>query len=352
MVIDHVAQRVVWARPGKDAATLGEFFKELGPERCKQLEAVTIDMSAAYIKAVTEASPSGDDDLRPLPRPAARPRRGRRGPCRAEREVRDSRGTEGGQGPQAYALHPAQEPLEPDQPRGREARPVAAHQQAHLPRRHDEGRARRHPRRARRRCRAASSSATGFHGWAARSRSLLEPFKKLARTVKEHFEGILAYIPLRLNNGRTEGMNGKIRTITRRSYGFHSASNLIALIFPLLLWDLPAARAQVRPDQDGGDVHSLRRRTSRAARDRRRAVLRWPAGALRLRLAQRRLDRLSRGKERGRKVSGRPRGAPSCSTVGHLVALSRYAPTKRVGEPEIRPYVRRSRWSPGCCLQR
>jgi transposase len=66
-------------------------------------------------------------------------------------------------------------------------------------------------------------------GWAARSR--LEPFKKLARTVKEHFEGILAYIPLRLNNGRTEGTNGKIRVITRRSYGFHSATNLIALIF-------------------------------------------------------------------------------------------------------------------------
>jgi transposase len=65
--------------------------------------------------------------------------------------------------------------------------------------------------------------------WANRSR--LEPFKKLARTVKDHFEGILAYIPLRLNNGRTEGTNGKIRTITRRSYGFHSASNLIALIF-------------------------------------------------------------------------------------------------------------------------
>ena len=57
VVIDHIAKRVVWARPGKDAATLGEFFKELGPERSKQLEAVTIDMSGAYIKAVTEASP-------------------------------------------------------------------------------------------------------------------------------------------------------------------------------------------------------------------------------------------------------------------------------------------------------
>ena len=26
-------------------------------------------------------------------------------------------------------------------------------------------------------------------------------------------------------------MNGKIRTITRRSYGFHSSANLIALIY-------------------------------------------------------------------------------------------------------------------------
>jgi hypothetical protein len=34
-----------------------------------------------------------------------------------------------------------------------------------------------------------------------------------------------------LSNGRTEGTNGKIRTITRRSYGFHSAENLIALIY-------------------------------------------------------------------------------------------------------------------------
>jgi transposase len=66
-------------------------------------------------------------------------------------------------------------------------------------------------------------------GWADRSR--LDPFRKLAGTIKEHFERILAYIPERLNNGRTEGTNGKIRTITRRSYGFHSASNLIAMIF-------------------------------------------------------------------------------------------------------------------------
>ncbi|MCP3916478.1 MAG: transposase [bacterium] len=33
------------------------------------------------------------------------------------------------------------------------------------------------------------------------------------------------------NNGRVEGLNGKARTITRRSYGFHSASALIAMLF-------------------------------------------------------------------------------------------------------------------------
>ena len=68
-------------------------------------------------------------------------------------EVRDSRGP---RRPRSSSVRASSctRTLEPDQPRGREARPVAAHQQAHLPRLHDEGRARRHPRRARRRCRA------------------------------------------------------------------------------------------------------------------------------------------------------------------------------------------------------
>ena len=57
VIVDHVRGAVVWARPGKNAATLNAFFTELGKERCAQLEAVTLDMSAAYLKAVTEASP-------------------------------------------------------------------------------------------------------------------------------------------------------------------------------------------------------------------------------------------------------------------------------------------------------
>jgi transposase len=64
--------------------------------------------------------------------------------------------------------------------------------------------------------------------WALRSR--LAPFVKLARSIRAHTEGILAYIRTGLSNARTEALNGKIRTLTRRAYGFHSATALIALI--------------------------------------------------------------------------------------------------------------------------
>src|SRR5690606_33924465 len=58
----------------------------------------------------------------------------------------------------------------------------------------------------------------------------LKPFAKVARTVRQHLDGIVAYVATGLSNARSEGTNGKVRTITRRSYGLHSASALIALI--------------------------------------------------------------------------------------------------------------------------
>jgi transposase len=64
--------------------------------------------------------------------------------------------------------------------------------------------------------------------WARRSR--LEPLKRVAHTISKYADGILAYVRSGLSNGRTEGLNGKARTITRRAYGFHSASALIALL--------------------------------------------------------------------------------------------------------------------------
>jgi len=65
--------------------------------------------------------------------------------------------------------------------------------------------------------------------WASRSR--LDPFIKLARTIRRHRDGILAAIRLGLSNGRLEALNSRIRLISHRSFGFHSASPLIALIY-------------------------------------------------------------------------------------------------------------------------
>ena len=56
-VVDHVSERVVWAAEGKNAATVGRFFDELGLERTAGLRTVTLDMSAAYVQAVESRAP-------------------------------------------------------------------------------------------------------------------------------------------------------------------------------------------------------------------------------------------------------------------------------------------------------
>ena len=71
-----------------------------------------------------------------------------------------------------------------------------------------------------------------LHAWLAwASRSRLQPFIRLARTIRRHQSGILAAIRLGLSNGRLEGLNSRIRLISHRSFGFHSAAPLIALVY-------------------------------------------------------------------------------------------------------------------------
>ena len=65
-------------------------------------------------------------------------------------------------------------------------------------------------------------------GWAQRSR--LKPFKRLARTLRKHLAGILAYVEFGLTNGLVEGINAKVRMIARRAYGYHSAHPVMAMI--------------------------------------------------------------------------------------------------------------------------
>jgi transposase len=59
----------------------------------------------------------------------------------------------------------------------------------------------------------------------------LAPFERLAKTLARFRVGILAAIELGLSNGRLEGLNSKVRLISHRSFGFHSAQALIALVY-------------------------------------------------------------------------------------------------------------------------
>jgi len=63
------------------------------------------------------------------------------------------------------------------------------------------------------------------------SRSRLPSFVRLAKTIRKHREGILAAIELGITNARVEALNNKVRLITRRAYGFHSAQAALALIY-------------------------------------------------------------------------------------------------------------------------
>lgn len=67
-----------------------------------------------------------------------------------------------------------------------------------------------------------------FISKAARSR--LAPFVRLGQTIRRHRDGILQAIRLGINQGRTEALNNKVRLITRRAYGFHSADAALALV--------------------------------------------------------------------------------------------------------------------------
>ena len=57
LVSDHGTSTIVWGAPGKDAATLGTFFDALPEGGLEQLEAVSMDLGLAYIKAVRERAP-------------------------------------------------------------------------------------------------------------------------------------------------------------------------------------------------------------------------------------------------------------------------------------------------------
>jgi len=58
VVVDHDSGRLVWAAPGRDRATLGRFFDQLGAERCVLITHVSADQADRIAEVVTERCPA------------------------------------------------------------------------------------------------------------------------------------------------------------------------------------------------------------------------------------------------------------------------------------------------------
>jgi transposase len=56
---------------------------------------------------------------------------------------------------------------------------------------------------------------------------------KMAKTLRTHAAGILAYARHRITSGKLEGINNKIKTLTKRSYGFHDENFFILRLLSL-----------------------------------------------------------------------------------------------------------------------
>jgi transposase len=225
VVVDHRNQRVVWGGEGKSAESLLAFFEQLGPERCKAIKVVTMDMSAAFIKAVREAVPDAQivfDRFHVQQLVSQAVEKVRREQWGRLRHV---------DGPAAKALKKTRwallrnpwnlTPSDEDKLAALQVHNKGLYRAYLLKESFAAIMDRLQPNVVRR-------MLLDWLAWASRCR--LAPFVRVARTIRKHLDDIVAYVRCRLTNGLVEGFNTKARLATRRAFGFHSAQAVLAMI--------------------------------------------------------------------------------------------------------------------------
>jgi transposase len=226
----------VWCAPGRNAATLQAFFDLLG-ERKHSIRAVSIDMSGGYEKAIRDNVPGAEVCFDPfhVVRLAQRAVDQVR---RDEWNAHERSTTPTGKWIKNTRWSLLKAPAKQTIP---QLAVLGEVQQANKPM----FRAFLLKEELRLLYQLPDPDLAPAHldawlAWASRSR--LQPFIKLARTIRRHRAGILSAIRLGLSNGRLEGLNSRIRLISHRSFGFHSPGPLIALVYLCctgILIDLP-----------------------------------------------------------------------------------------------------------------
>lgn len=224
VVVDHDSGRLVWAAPGRDSKTVLSFFDALGQERCTSLELISADMATWISGPIAERAPHAQrcvdpfhvvmlatdalDDVRREVWNEAR----RQGNLQLARELKGARFAVW-KNPENLTERQQTKLASIQQTNARLYRAYLLKEQLRqiyqLP------------------AQAAERLLDRWLVWARRCR--LPSFVKLARTITEQRDGILAAIQHGLSNARIEQINTQIRLIARRAFGFHSPAPLIAL---------------------------------------------------------------------------------------------------------------------------
>ena len=68
-----------------------------------------------------------------------------------------------------------------------------------------------------------------WYSWATHCR--LEPMKEAARTIKEHWDGVIRWYDSRINNGILEGLNSLIQSAKSKARGFKTFKNFMVVIY-------------------------------------------------------------------------------------------------------------------------
>lgn len=224
-VVDHQAGAIVWCAPGRNAETLQEFFDHLG-ERRHSIRAVSIDMSGGYEKAIRDAIPNAEVCFDPF----HVVRLAQRAVDQVRRDqwnAHERSHTPKGRWIKGTRWSLLKAPAKQTVP---QLALLAEVQHANKPM--YRAFLLKEELRLLYQLQDPALAPAHLDAWLAwASRSKLEAFVKLARTIRRHRAGILAAIRLGLNNGRLEGLNSRIRLISHRSFGFHSPDPLIALIY-------------------------------------------------------------------------------------------------------------------------
>jgi transposase len=238
VVVDHDSGRLVWARPGRDAAVVHAFLDELGQQRTEQLTHVSADGAEWIHGPVRQRAPQAVICLDPFHivawatgaveqvrrRIAAQLRR--EGKPDQAATVKSSR----------WALIKNPQHQSPEQ-RGRLAQIARTNTplyRAYL---------------IKEQLREVFQ-VKGTHGrqllagvlaWCARSR--LPELVALGRTLTHYRALIWATLDHGLSNARSEATNTHLRVLTKRAYGYHSPQALIAHAM--------LARGGLQPDLPG-----------------------------------------------------------------------------------------------------